>query len=116
MSVKDRLKIFIDSQKITISAFEKSIKASNGYVNSINKSIGIDKLENILELYPKLNIEWLFAEKGNMLKASEPNQEENKELHQKITELQKKYYEVLEENRELHNEIRTLTGGKSKAI
>lgn len=66
MSVKNRLKEFIKSENITISAFEQSIKASNGYVSSISKSIGNDKLELISEKYPKLNILWLLLNKGEM--------------------------------------------------
>lgn len=69
MSVKERIKIFVEYQKLTVSAFEKSINASNGYVNSISKSIGLDKIELILENYPKLNIEWLLTGKGSMLKS-----------------------------------------------
>lgn len=68
MSVKERVKIFLEYKKLTVSAFEKSIGASNGYVNSISKSIGVDKIELILEKYPILNIEWLLTGKGSMLK------------------------------------------------
>ncbi len=67
MSVKDRLKIFINNQKLTVSAFESSIIVSNGYVNSISKSLGVDKLELIIEKYPNLNITWLLSGKGEML-------------------------------------------------
>lgn len=80
MSVKERIKIFVEYQKMTVSAFEKSINASNGYVNSISKSIGLDKIELILENYPKLNIEWLLTGKGSMLKS-----EEKSRLSQNIT-------------------------------
>jgi len=69
MSVKDRLKIFISSQKMTVSAFETSILASNGYVNSISRSIGIDKLGLIIEKYPILNIVWLLTGNGEMMKS-----------------------------------------------
>lgn len=68
MSVKERIKKFIQTQKITVIEFERSINASNGYVNSIHKSIGIDKLNDILEKYPNLNIEWLLSGKGEMIK------------------------------------------------
>ena len=70
MSVKERIKNFIQTQKITVVEFEKSINASNGYVNSIHKSVGIDKLNNIIEKYPNLNIEWLLSGKGEMMKNS----------------------------------------------
>lgn len=70
MSVKERIKNFIQTQKITVVEFEKSINASNGYVNSIHKSVGIDKLNDIIEKYPNLNIEWLLSGKGEMIKNS----------------------------------------------
>lgn len=68
MNVKERLKKFIKSQNLKISDFEKSINASNGYINSISKGIGVDKLELIIENYPILNIEWLLTGNGSMLK------------------------------------------------
>lgn len=68
MNVKERVKEFTKFFGITVSAFEKSIHVTNGYVNSISKSIGIDKIESILEIYPNLNIEWLLTGKGFMLK------------------------------------------------
>lgn len=67
MSVKDRLKIFIKEQNLTVSGFEEKIKASNGYVNSIHKSIGVDKIESVLEYFPKLNIDWLLTGRGSMI-------------------------------------------------
>ena len=50
---------------MTNRAFEESIEVSNGYINSISKSIGLDKLETIIEKYPNLNVEWLFTGNGN---------------------------------------------------
>jgi repressor LexA len=74
MSVKNRVKDFAESQNLTISAFEKLIKSSNGYVNSISKSIGLDKLELIIENFPNLDIEWLLTGNGSIIK-SEKQQE-----------------------------------------
>ncbi|MBI9064822.1 MAG: hypothetical protein JEZ14_22745 [Marinilabiliaceae bacterium] len=68
MNVKERLKRFVKTIGLSVSAFEKSIGASNGYVNSIAKSIGIDKLEKIIEIYSNMNIEWLLTGNGSMLK------------------------------------------------
>ena len=89
MSVKHRLKIFINNEKLTVSDFEKSINVANGYVNSISKSIGIDKIAIILEIFPKLNIEWLLIGKGKMLKE---NNDDNFDSYKE------KYYQSLEEN------------------
>ncbi|WP_447767039.1 hypothetical protein [Sphingobacterium faecium] len=71
MSVKNRLKDYLKSQKIAIATFEKSIGVSNGYVNSISKSIGLDKLELIIENYSNMNIEWLLTGKGPIVKSEE---------------------------------------------
>ncbi len=68
MSINKRTKTFVKSQKITMKAFERSINASNGYINNITRSIGLEKIDLIVEKYPLLNIEWLLTGKGDMLK------------------------------------------------
>ena len=70
MTVKDRIKAYCKAEKMTVSAFEESIGASNGYVNAISKSIGIDKLNTIVEKFSNLNIEWLLTGRGEMLKSN----------------------------------------------
>lgn len=69
MNTKERLKKFCKESNIAISVFEKSISTSNGYVNSISKGIGEDKLFLILEKYPNLSVEWLLTGRGEMLKS-----------------------------------------------
>ena len=64
-----RIRDFIKSENITVSDFERSIGAANGYVNSISKGIGKEKLEKILEYYPILNLEWLITGNGEMQKS-----------------------------------------------
>lgn len=66
MDVKNRLKEFIKNEGITIAQFEKSIKAANGYVNSISKGMGKDKMLLTLEKYPNLNPLWLMYGKEPM--------------------------------------------------
>lgn len=63
MSVKERLKNYIKSQGLSVTAFEKSINVSNGYVNSISKGIGSNVIESILEKYPNFNLEWILTGK-----------------------------------------------------
>lgn len=65
-TVKERLLIYIKSIKMPISEFEKRIGVSNGYINSISKSIQPDKLENISKNFPDLSIKWLLLGVGNM--------------------------------------------------
>lgn len=73
MTVKDRVKKFCKNEKIRVSDLEKTLNVANGYVNSISKSIGIDKIGIILEKYPNLSLEWLLTGKGEMLKIDKPS-------------------------------------------
>lgn len=66
--VSERLKEFCKILNISIIEFEKSLNFSNGYVNNISRSVGLDKLESIAKKYPKLNIEWLLLGIGSPLK------------------------------------------------
>ena len=71
MTVRDRIKAFCKAENIAVSTFEKSIGASNGYVNNISRSIGIDYLNTLVEKYSKLNLEWLLTGKGTMYRDDE---------------------------------------------
>lgn len=52
------------------NAFEKSCGLSTRYVSNISSSISPDKIKMIALNYPQLNIEWLMAGEGEMLKSS----------------------------------------------
>ena len=67
MSVKERLKTFIEYKNISIAAFCRSIGVSVSYVSSMNKSIQPDKIESITICYPDLNTGWLLTGVGDML-------------------------------------------------
>lgn len=69
--ILDRIKQFIDSEGIAVSAFEKSIGMSNASFGKSLRSggaIGTDKLENILNVYPKLSPNWLLTGEGSMFR------------------------------------------------
>ncbi|WP_299764591.1 hypothetical protein [uncultured Dokdonia sp.] len=86
MSIKTRTRLFVESQQITIKAFERSINASNGYINNITRSISLEKIDLIVEKYPILNIEWLLTGKGDMLKAlTDLNEPELQYIHEDAT-------------------------------
>ncbi|OYD44298.1 hypothetical protein CHU00_17470 [Sphingobacterium cellulitidis] len=104
MSVKNRLIDFIHFKEMTVRDFEKSINSSNGYVNSISKSIGIDKINSIIEKYPNINIDWLFTGRGEMLKSYNEKTNIlplNNDLPKDCVELKNKYIKLLEEYNQL---------------
>lgn len=75
MSTLHRIKKFIDYKNITVKDFEIKVGFSNGAFGSQlrnNKTIGVDKLENILLVYSEINPEWLLTGKGSMLKSEVP--------------------------------------------
>lgn len=59
--VKERLVAFLKYKKLSQGKFEKSIGASNAFVNNIRQSIQPDRLFKIAKLYPELNIAWLMV-------------------------------------------------------
>ena len=67
-----RIKEYTDFKGITNQKFEKEIGFSNGAFSTQlknNKTIGVDKLENILIKYSEINPEWLLTGHGEMLKS-----------------------------------------------
>ncbi len=70
----ERIKEFIESQNISIRAFEQKISASNGLIRKAivnNTDIQSKWLENIVENYPHINTDWLLTGKGNMLRSQD---------------------------------------------
>lgn len=78
MNVRSRLKLFIKHINSKNSSFEAEFGLSNGYINNISRSIGIDLLEKISNKYPDLDIEWLLLGRGEMLKPGEKTVNTNK--------------------------------------
>lgn len=97
-----RIKQFIDYKGLTIRGFEMTVGFSNGAFASQlknGKTIGVDKLENILNTYPEINANWLLTGNGKMLlgKVSilkEPEQE------YKLSEAEKDLIQVLKDQLE----------------
>ena len=55
-TVKERIMEFISREKIPVYRFEKACGISNGYIRSVNKTPGSDKISKILSAYPNLKI------------------------------------------------------------
>ena len=69
----DRLMQFIQHAGLSARQFDLSIGASNGYtlrMKKNNASVGSDVIENILRVYPQLNVVWLLTGEGSMLKTN----------------------------------------------
>lgn len=70
--IKERTIEFVKSKGITMKAFEIKCGLSTGYVTSMRKGFGQDKLKNVLIAFPELNRDWLLYGEGSMLKNSAP--------------------------------------------
>lgn len=66
-SISDRLKEFAKTQRISIREFERKCGLGNSFVNHIGQSLGVDKLENILQAFPTLNKDWILYGSGEMI-------------------------------------------------
>lgn len=111
MEFIDRLKLFIKSKGLGQTKFEERVGFSRGYISKVKTSIGADKLSNIVEAFPDLNLDWLITGKGKM--TSTPVQPAAVEqttdtLEENSVKYKNKYLEILEENRILRLEIEKL--------
>lgn len=69
-SVKSRTLEFIKHKRISVKEFENRCGLSNGYVSSMRKGFGREKLENVLNEFPELNRDWLLYGEGVMIEES----------------------------------------------
>ncbi|MBP5367896.1 MAG: hypothetical protein J6Z01_05565 [Bacteroidales bacterium] len=119
-TVKDRVKYFCDSKKISIKQFEELCGLSNGYISSMRKGFGAPKLKNVLKQFPDLNREWLLFGDGEMLKKTE--------IHNTISntgafstntingDLGTQLSELISEQKELRKDFMSLMNEKNKQI
>src|SRR5690554_1338451 len=91
-NLSKRIKQLIDYKGITLNKFSIQVGASNSYFNKVlkeNSSIGSDRIERILRVFPEVNAEWLLTGQGEMLKNESEKQEENSS-DKELIEMQKK--------------------------
>lgn len=77
MTIKERIEVFIEHQRIKRSVFEKSCGFSNGYIRNLKENPSAAKIEDILSVYPELNRVWLLSGEGEMLKDSQGSEVNN---------------------------------------
>lgn len=103
MCVKDRVKVFAEYKKMTISKFEEMCDLSNGYIAAMRKGFGQEKLNNVLTAFPELNREWLLYGEGEMLKVPatltvyNPSSEERQEIGSSSIDMSIVPAEIVEE-------------------
>lgn len=107
--ISGRIRQFIEYKKLTINKFSESVGASNSYFNKLiknNTTIGSDRIENILKIYPEINPAWLITGNGEMLLKYSQNEVEKNILNYS-SKLDKKlnYNSLTEENRLLKDKI-----------
>lgn len=96
MNIIDRVMLFIESENIPVSAFEKKAGLDNGYISKIKRSPSQEKCEDILSAFPKLNPSWLLRGEGEMLRSDKSNTDTLKNAKQENTP--SKILEELREN------------------
>lgn len=121
MDIKERLIEYIRLNKIPTAKFERSCGLSNGYVKSIKKNPGIEKIDNILRNYPDINREWLLTGHGDMTYNSAVENEKTemwcKENHlenSEISILKNRLTELKKEISILKDERHTLINSNSR--
>ena len=70
-TVKERTIQFIKYKGISMKSFEELCGLSTGYVTSMRKGYGSEKLNNVLIAFPDLNRDWLLYGEGDMLKSKD---------------------------------------------
>lgn len=73
-SIMQRIKEYIDSKGITNAAFERSVNMANASFGKLLKtggSIGVDKLERIIKVYPDISVYWLILGQGEMISSEQ---------------------------------------------
>ena len=67
-TIKERIKKFIQTEGLTVRAFEMSASMSNGSVSKMGDNTRRKILDQISDAYPHLNMNWVLTGNGNMYK------------------------------------------------
>lgn len=77
-TIKDRTIEFIKSQRLKTKEFEQICGLSTGYISTMRRGFGSDKLLKVLQAFPELNRDWLVFGEGEMLKTKNALRDMNK--------------------------------------
>lgn len=70
MTIKEKIKKYLDSKGVTVNAFEAAAGLSRGYYRN-TANISADNLVKICTAYHDLSAEWLLRGTGRMLLSSQ---------------------------------------------
>ncbi len=115
MTVKEKLRQYIENKEISMRNFSQKIDVSDGYLRT-KGAIYSDVLPKISKVFPDLNMNWLLFDEGEMLlnyADLAANAKNPHSLSAVVAEhsahysysYKDKYVELLEENRELQTKI-----------
>ena len=79
-AVKQRIMEFIRYKRLPIVKFESMCGLSCGYIRNMRKGFGVEKLNNIKNMFPELNPMWLLYGEGEMLVSETPTEEKFEEI------------------------------------
>lgn len=65
-SVKERLQHFLKEEGISSSEFARKMGLSSAYVASMRKSMPVEKVEKLTQVFPQINRDWLLYGDGEM--------------------------------------------------
>ena len=100
MSVKERLKEFINYKGISVRSFEAKCGFSYGYIANMRVSMQPEKVTSIAERYPELNTGWLLTGEGDMLKNYE---QDSKIVHSSSVPYE--FVQAMIDERKRHDEM-----------
>ena len=110
--MKERLLMLIKELGISGRQFSKMVGKSEGWLNSVTKSIGSDILTNILDTYPNVNMTWvlsgqgeMFLEDSSVVKEDQGNYQINKDYKSICEDLRNDNKDLREENKKLRDTL-----------
>lgn len=78
-TVKERLLQFLKAERISKAEFARKMGMSEAYVSTMRKSLPEARVAKLIELYPRLNRDWLLYGEGEMyLPAADKESDEQK--------------------------------------
>lgn len=92
-ALKDRVKKFLQVERISKTEFGEIADVSAMYVNSLKKNMSFEILKKLYKINPSVSLKWLLWGEGTMYETGDKNEkklaEENAILRDKVSMLQK---------------------------